>query len=157
MLLYIYLSVYNYSLSKFCKFGGITVNLEEKRAQIKLAILFLHGKHEVYRRMEYNESLDQGEESQWYDQCGKLIEKLDSYKASVTFLSDNNVVQKQKFNQLLKLLKTELEFEEQKLRMLTKSDGVFYEASFNQSKTKIYNFDKSGEGKDITKEKWNGL
>jgi len=107
--------------------------------------------------MEYNESLDQGEKSQWYDQCGELIEKLDSYKASVTFLSDNNVVQKQKFNQSLKLLKMELEFEEQKLRMLTKSDGVFYEASFNQSKTKIYNFDKSGEGKDITKEKWNGL
>jgi hypothetical protein len=25
--------------------------------------------------------------------------------------------------------------------MLTKSDGVFYEASFDQSKTKIYNFD----------------
>jgi len=48
-------------------------------------------------------------------------------------------------------LKTELEFEEQKLRMLTKSDGVFYEASFNQSKTKTYNFDKCSEGKDITK------
>jgi hypothetical protein len=34
-----------------------------------------------------------------------------------------------------------LSFWEQKLRMLTKSDGVFYEASFDQSKTKIYNFD----------------
>jgi len=52
---------------------------------------------------------------------------------------------------LLKLLKTELEFEEQKLRMLTKSDGVFYEASFNQNETKTHNFDKCGEGKDITK------
>jgi hypothetical protein len=45
----------------------------------------------------------------------------------------------------------ELGFEEQKLRMFTKSDGVFYEALFNQSETKTYNFDKCGEGKDITK------
>jgi hypothetical protein len=59
-------------------------------AQMKLTILFLHGKHEVYCRMKYNESLDQGVESQWYDQCGELIEKLDSYKASIRFLSDNN-------------------------------------------------------------------
>jgi len=81
-------------------------------ARIKLTILFPHGKHEVYRRMEYNESLDQGEESQWYEQCGKLIKKLDSYKASIRFLSDNNDDQNQKFNQSLKLLKTDLEFEE---------------------------------------------
>jgi hypothetical protein len=120
-------------------------------ARIKLTILFPCGKHEVYHRMEYNESLDQGEESQWYEQCGELIKKLDSYKASIRLLSDNNDDQNQQFNQLLKLLKTELEFEEQKLRMLTKSDGVFYEASFNQSKTKTYNFDKCSEGKDITK------
>ena len=59
-------------------------------AQMKLTILFLRGKKEVYCRMKYNESLDQGEESQWYDQCGELIEKLDSYKASIRFLSDNN-------------------------------------------------------------------
>jgi hypothetical protein len=120
-------------------------------ARIKLTILFPRGKHEVYRRMEYNESLDQGEESKWYEQCGELIKKLDSYKASIRLLSDNNGDQNQQFNQLLKLLKMELEFEEQKLRMLTKSDGVFYEASFNQSETKTYNFDKCGEGKDITK------
>ena len=101
--------------------------------------------------MECNESLDPGEESQWYEQCGKLIKKLDSYKASIRLLSDNNDKQIQQFNQLLKLLKMELEFEEQKLRMLTKSDGVFYEASFIQSKTKTYAFDKCGEGKDITK------
>ena len=76
---------------------------------------------------------------------------LDSNKASIRFLSDNNDDQNQQFNQLLKLLKTELEFEEQKLRMLTKNDGVFYEASFNQNETKTHNFDKCGEGKDITK------
>ena len=52
-------------------------------ARIKITILFPHGKHEVYRRMEYNESLDHGEESQWYEQCGMLIKKLDSYKASI--------------------------------------------------------------------------
>jgi len=44
-----------------------------------------------------------------------------------------------------------LEFEEQKLRMVTKSDGVFYEASFIQSETKTYNFDKSGEDKEVSK------
>jgi hypothetical protein len=71
-------------------------------------------------------------------------------------LSDNNDDQNQQINQLLKLLKMELEFEEQKLRMLTKNDGVFYEASFNQSKTKTNNFDKCGEGKDVTKEKCDG-
>ena len=38
---------------------------------------------------------------------------------------------------MLKLLKTELEFEEQKLRMLTKSDGVFYEAYFIRAKPKL--------------------
>ena len=101
--------------------------------------------------MECNESLDQEEESQWYEQCGKLVEKLKSYKATIELLSGNNDDQIQQFNQSLKLLKMELEFEEQKLRMLTKSDGVFYEASFNQSETKNYNFDKCGEGKDITK------
>ena len=57
----------------------------------------------------------------------------------------------QQFNQSLKLLKTELEFVEQKLRMLTKSDGVFYEALFNQSETKNYKFDKCGEGKEVSK------
>jgi tRNA G10 N-methylase Trm11 len=60
--------------------------------------------------MEYNESLDQGEEIQWYDQCGKIIKKLKIYKTSIRFMSDNNVVQNQQFNQSLKLLKTEFEF-----------------------------------------------
>jgi hypothetical protein len=116
-----------------------------------LTIIFPRGKHEVCRTMECNESLDPGEESQWYKQCGELIKKLDSYKASIELLSDNNDEHIQQFNQSLKLLKMELEFEEQKLRMLTKSDGVFYEASFNQSKTKTYNFDKKGEGKEVSK------
>jgi hypothetical protein len=49
--------------------------------------------------MEYNESLDQGEEIQWYDQCGKIIKKLKIYKTSIRFMSDNNVVQNQQFNQ----------------------------------------------------------
>jgi hypothetical protein len=120
-------------------------------ARIKLTILFPRGKHEVYCRIEFIESLDQEEESKWYKQCGELIKKLDSYKASIKLLRDNNDERHQQFNQSLKLLKTELEFEEQKLRKLTKRDGVFYEASFNQSETKTYNFDKGGEGKDITK------
>ncbi|MFN9981769.1 MAG: hypothetical protein ACK53Y_17720, partial [bacterium] len=80
--------------------------------------------------MDCNESLDQEEESQWYEQCGELVEKLKSYKATIELLSDNNDEQIQQFNQSQKLLKTEFEFEEQKLRKLTKSDGVFYEASF---------------------------
>ena len=105
--------------------------------------------------MEYNESLDQEEESQWYEQCGELVEKLKSYKATIELLSGTNDDQIQQFNQSLKLLKTELEFEEQKLRMLTKSDGVFYEASFIQSETKNYMFDKCGEGKEVSKrEMW---
>jgi hypothetical protein len=116
-----------------------------------LTIIFPRGKHEVCHTMECNESLDPVEECQWYEQCGELIKKLDSYKASIELLSDNNDEQIQQFNQSLKLLKTELEFEEQKLRMLNKSDGVFYEALFNQRETKTYNFDKCGEGKDITK------
>jgi len=117
----------------------------------KLTILFPRGKHEVCRIMEYNESLDQEEESQWYEQCGELVEKLKSYKATIELLSGTNDDQIQQFNQSLKLLKTELEFEEQKLRMLTKSDGVFYEALFNQSETKNYKFDKCGEGKEVSK------
>jgi len=120
-------------------------------ARSKLTILFPRGKHDVCRRMECNESLDQEEESQWYEQCGEVIKKLDSYKASIELLSDNNDEQIQQFNQSLKLLKTELEFEEQKLRKLTKSDGVFYEASFIQSENKTYNFDKCGEGKEVSK------
>jgi len=122
-----------------------------KMVQSILTIIFPRGKHEVCRTMECNESLDPGVESQWYEQCGELIKKLDSYKASIELLSDNNDEQIQQFNQSLKLLKMELEFEEQKLRMLTKSDGVFYEASFNQSETKTYNFDKCGEGKEVSK------
>ena len=114
-------------------------------ARSKLTILFPHGKHEVCR------TLDQEEESQWYEQCGKLVEKLKSYKATIELLSGNKDDQIQQFNQSLMLLKTELEFEEQKLRMLTKSDGVFYEASFNQSETKNYKFDKCGEGEEVSK------
>ena len=120
-------------------------------ARIKLTILFPRGKHEVCRTMEWNESLDPGEDSQWYEQCGELVEKLKSYKVTIELLSGTNDDQIQQFNQSLKLLKTELEFEEQKLRMLTKSDGVFYEASFIQSETKTYNFDKCGEGKQVSK------
>jgi hypothetical protein len=120
-------------------------------ARIKLTILFPRGKHEVCRTMEWNESLDPGEDSQWYEQCGELVEKLKSYKVTIELLSGTNDDQIQQFNQSLKLLKTELEFEEQKLRMLTKSDGVFYEASFIQSETKTYNFDKCGEGKEVSK------
>jgi hypothetical protein len=114
-------------------------------ARSKLTILFPRGKHEVCR------TLDQEEDSQWYEQCGELVEKLKSYKATIELLSGTNDDQIQQFNQSLKLLKTELEFEEQKLRMLTKSDGVFYEALFNQSETKNYKFDKCGEGKEVSK------
>jgi len=38
-----------------------------------LTIFYPHGKHDVCRRMECDESLDQEEESQWYEQCGELI------------------------------------------------------------------------------------
>jgi hypothetical protein len=116
-----------------------------------LTIIFPRGKHDVCHRMECNESLDQEEESQWYEQCGELVEKINSYKASIELFSGDKDEKKKIFNQSLKLLKTELEFEEQKLRMLTKSDGVFYEASFIQSETKTYNFDKCGEGKEVSK------
>jgi D-mannonate dehydratase len=123
-----------------------------KMVQSILTIIFPRGKHEVCRTMECNESLDQEEECQWYQQCGELVEKIDSYKASIELLSENNdeQIQQFNFNPLLKLLKTELEFEEQKLRMLTNSDGVFYEA-FNQSETQTYNFGKCNVGKNITK------
>jgi hypothetical protein len=84
-----------------------------KMAQSILTIIFPRGKHEVCRTMECNESLDPGVESQWYEQCGELIKKLDSYKAIIELLSDNNDEQIQQFNQSLKLLKMELEFEEQ--------------------------------------------
>jgi len=120
-------------------------------ARTKKTVLFPRGNLEVCHKMELNESFDEEEECQWYEQCGELIKNLDSYKASIKLLSDNNDDQNQQFNQSLKLLKMELEFEEQKLRMLTNSDGVFYEASLNQSETKTYNFGKCGEGKDITK------
>jgi tRNA G10 N-methylase Trm11 len=122
-------------------------------ARTKKTVLFPRGNFEVCHKMELNESFDQEEECQWYEQCGKLVEKIGGYKASIELLSENNdeQIQQFNFNQSLKLLKTELEFEEQKLRMLTNSDGVFYEASLNQSETKTYNFGKCGEGKDITK------
>jgi hypothetical protein len=125
-------------------------------ARIKLTILFPRGKHEVCRTMECNESLDPGEESQWYEQCGELVEKLDSYKASIELFSDNNDKQIQQFNQLLKLLKRELEFEEQKLRMLTKSDGVFYEASFIHKKPKLMPLTNAVKVRILQKEKCNG-
>jgi hypothetical protein len=38
-----------------------------------LTIFYPHGKHDVCRRMECDESLDPEEESQWYEQCGELI------------------------------------------------------------------------------------
>jgi hypothetical protein len=75
--------------------------------------------------MECNVSLDPEEESQWYEQCGELIKKLDSYKASIELLSDNNDELSQQFNQSLKLLKTELEFEEQKTGCITTPSNHF--------------------------------
>jgi hypothetical protein len=53
-------------------------------------------------------------------------------------LSENNVVHNNKFNAALILLKSELEFEKQKLRLLTKSNGVYFGAVIVQDHNKTY-------------------
>jgi hypothetical protein len=57
-------------------------------------------------------------------------------------LSENNAAHNNKSNETLTLVKTELEFEKQKLRMLTKSDGVFYEAVIVSNQNKVYYFEE---------------
>jgi hypothetical protein len=46
-------------------------------------------------------------------------------------------------------VKTELEFEKQKLRLLMKSDGIFYEAVIVQNQNKVYTFDKSDNSQKL--------
>jgi hypothetical protein len=48
--------------------------------------------------------------------CNGFIEKVESYLASVTFLSESSVTHNNDFTSIMTLLKTELELEEQKLR-----------------------------------------
>ncbi len=57
-------------------------------------------------------------------------------------MSENNAAHNNKSNETLTLVKTELEFEKQKLRMLTKSDGVFYEAVIVSNQNKVYYFEE---------------
>jgi hypothetical protein len=60
--------------------------------------------------------------------------------ASTTFLSKNNAAHSNKFNVTVILLKSKLNFEEQKLRFLIKSDGVCYEVVVVQDQNKTYTF-----------------
>jgi hypothetical protein len=64
-------------------------------------------------------------------------------------LSENNATHNNKFNETLALVKTELEFEKQKLRLLTKSDGVYCEAVIVQNQNKIYTFDESNDTQNL--------
>jgi histidinol phosphatase-like enzyme len=63
---------------------------------------------------------------------------------SIAFLSENNVAHDNKFKETLTLKETELEFEKQKLTLLTRSDGVFYEVFIVQNQNKVYTLDISG-------------
>ncbi len=79
--------------------------------QRKTNILLPCGAHQVSQTMYENEALDQREEEKWFKQCSKLIKKLESCSASITFLSENNVAQNNEFNESVTLLKTELKIE----------------------------------------------
>jgi hypothetical protein len=82
-------------------------------------------------------------------QCKGIIVKIDSYLASIPLLSENNTTHNNEFNETLTLVNTELEFEKQKLRLLMKSDGIFYEAVIVQNQNKVYTFDKSDNSQKL--------
>jgi histidinol phosphatase-like enzyme len=66
-------------------------------------------------------------------------------------LSENNVAHDNKFKETLTLKETELEFEKQKLTLLTRSDGVFYEVFIVQNQNKVYTLDISGNTCNVIK------
>jgi hypothetical protein len=70
---------------------------------------------------------------------------------SIAFLSENNVAHDNKFKETLTLKETELEFEKQKLTLLTRSDGVFYEVFIVQNQNKVYTLDISGNTCNVIK------
>ena len=108
----------------------------------KITIQFQRGVQQVTKSFYKNEVLDQREEKKWIKECGGIIERIESYSESIALLSENNAARNNRFNETLTLVKTELEFEKQKLRMLTKSDGVFYEAVLVNNGNKIYEFEE---------------
>jgi hypothetical protein len=103
---------------------------------------FQRGVQQVTKSFYKNEVLDQREEKKWIKQCRGIIERIESYSKSIELLSENNAAHYNRLNETLTLVKTELEFEKQKLRMLTKSDGVFYEAVLVSNRNKIYEFEE---------------
>jgi hypothetical protein len=80
---------------------------------------------------------------------------VESYSIIINFFTGNNRAQNNAFNETLTLLKTKLKFEEQKLWLFMKSDGVFFEAVIVQNPSKIYTFDESGNDQNLIK--FNGV
>jgi len=90
--------------------------------------------------MYHNEALDQREEKKWITECSKVIDKVKSFEASIAILNANRALHNDALEESKTLLTTEMEFQKQKLRLLTKSDGVFYMATVIQVPSKLYKF-----------------
>jgi hypothetical protein len=67
----------------------------------------------------------------------RITSTIDSYQASITFLSENNATHYNQFNETLALVQSELDYNKQKLRVLTNSCGVYYEAQVKQDRLSI--------------------
>jgi Mn-containing catalase len=74
---------------------------------------------------------------------------IDSYQASITFLSENNATHNNQFNETLTLVQSELDYNKQKLRVLTNSCGVYYEAEVEQDRNETFLFKISSDGQNV--------
>ncbi len=90
--------------------------------------------------MYRNKALDQREEKKWIKKCSKVIDKVKSFKTSIAILNANRALHNNALEESITWLTTEMEFQRQKLRLLTKSDGVFYMATVIQRPSKTYKF-----------------
>jgi hypothetical protein len=94
----------------------------------------------VSRSIYLNKALDQRKEKKWIKECSKVIDKVKSFKASIVILNANRALHNNALEESITLLTTEMEFQKQKLRLLTKSDGVYYMATVIQMPCIIYKF-----------------
>jgi hypothetical protein len=86
---------------------------------------------------------------EWYDYMTRITSTIDSYQASITFLRENNATHNNQFNETLTLVQSELDYNKQKLRVLTNSCGVYYEAEVGQDHNKRFQFEISNHGQNV--------
>lgn len=118
-------------------------------ARKKVTFQFRRGGYLVTRVIHINQLVDETQVEEWYDYMTRITSTIESYQASITFLSENNATHNNQFNETLTLVQSELEYNKQNLKVLTNSCGVYYEAQVLQDRNKTFLFDFSNDGRNV--------